>query len=38
VIPIVGVSSVEQLNEVLGALELELPGESRVRLDLAATG
>ncbi|WP_217250995.1 aldo/keto reductase [Streptomyces sp. AC602_WCS936] len=38
VIPIVGVSSVAQLDEVLGAVELELPGESRARLDHAATG
>ncbi|MFC8869815.1 aldo/keto reductase [Streptomyces sp. NPDC057148] len=37
VIPIVGVSSVAQLDEVLGAVELELPEESRARLDHAAT-
>ncbi|MFE0808460.1 aldo/keto reductase [Streptomyces sp. NPDC058848] len=38
VIPIVGVSSVAQLDEVLGAVELGLPAESRARLDHAATG
>lgn len=34
-LPIVGVSSVEQLDEVLGALEVELPAEARARLDVA---
>ncbi|ANB09040.1 oxidoreductase [Streptomyces ambofaciens] len=38
VIPIVGVSSVEQLDEVLAAVELELPRETRARLDLAGRG
>lgn len=35
VLPIVGVSSVEQLDDVLGALEVELPTETRARLDAA---
>ncbi|GHB95047.1 aldo/keto reductase [Streptomyces rochei] len=38
VIPIVGVSSVEQLDEALGAVALELPVELRARLDHAARG
>ncbi|MEU8564857.1 aldo/keto reductase [Streptomyces cyaneofuscatus] len=38
VIPIVGASSVEQLEEILGAVELELPGELKERLDTAALG
>lgn len=37
VLPIVGVSSVEQLDDVLGALEVELPAETRARLDAAGT-
>lgn len=35
VLPIVGVSSVEQLDDVLGALEVALPAETRARLDAA---
>ncbi|WP_405796775.1 aldo/keto reductase [Streptomyces sp. NBC_01506] len=35
VLPIVGVSSVAQLDEVLGALEVSLPAELRARLDAA---
>ncbi|GAB3118324.1 aldo/keto reductase [Streptomyces calidiresistens] len=38
VIPIVGVTSVEQLDEVLGAGELTLPAEARARLDRAGRG
>ncbi|MFJ9323503.1 aldo/keto reductase [Streptomyces globisporus] len=38
VIPIVGVSSVEQLDEVLGAAELRLPEELKGRLDSADSG
>jgi len=33
VVPIVGVSSVAQLDEVLAAAELELPSELRKRMD-----
>jgi aryl-alcohol dehydrogenase-like predicted oxidoreductase len=33
VLPVLGVSSVEQLDECLGALEVELPDELRQRLD-----
>ncbi|MCI3226843.1 aldo/keto reductase [Streptomyces sp. NP-1717] len=35
VLPIVGVSSVAQLDDVLGALEVELPAGTRARLDVA---
>ncbi|MET8048975.1 aldo/keto reductase [Streptosporangium sp. NPDC005286] len=34
-VPLVGVSSVAQLEEVLGALDLKLDGEHRARLDAA---
>ena len=33
VIPVVGASSVEQLDELLGAVDLDLPAELRARLD-----
>ncbi|WP_426247095.1 aldo/keto reductase [Nocardioides sp. LHG3406-4] len=36
-IPLVGASSVAQLDETLGAATLELPGEQRARLDAAGT-
>ncbi|WP_103530399.1 aldo/keto reductase [Streptomyces sp. SM11] len=36
VVPIVGASSVAQLDEILGAVDLELPGELKDRLDAAA--
>ena len=35
VIPVVGISSVAQLDEALGALELELDAETRARMDAA---
>jgi aryl-alcohol dehydrogenase-like predicted oxidoreductase len=35
VIPLVGPSSVEQLDEIMGAVELELPIDVRARLDAA---
>jgi len=38
VIPILGVSSVDQLNECLAAAELKLDGDVRSRLDLAGQG
>ncbi|GLW62869.1 oxidoreductase [Actinomadura rubrobrunea] len=38
VIPIVGVSTVAQVEEMLGAAELTLPAELRERLDSAAAG
>lgn len=36
IVPIVGVSSVAQLDEVLGAVDLELPSDLRKRLDETA--